>query len=172
MKFIKDLTLRLALCFIILFSNIFYYIMYPLTYYTTYLILRIFYNIQLGDYSYIIGSYEIKLIEACIGISAYILITFLIFLTYGIPWKQRFKILGLGIILIYLMNIIRLIFSIFILTNYSYDLFNKFHLLFWTILSTLYVFGVWIFLIYKFKIKTIPIYSDYIKLKRYLKKLK
>ena len=65
----------------------------------------------------------------------------------------------LGSFLIFLMNLIRIFILIDVLVK-SQEVFPLMHDLFWSILASIYVVLIWIFLIYVFNIKTIPIYSD------------
>ena len=58
------------------------------------------------------------------------------------------------------MNILRIDLLIFVLLEFGSDLFDKIHLVFWNFISGLYVAFVWIFLVKKFKVKSIPVVSD------------
>ncbi|MFH0906024.1 MAG: hypothetical protein V1824_01655, partial [archaeon] len=82
------------------------------------------------------------------------------------------KMLSLGYLLILLTNIIRITILLLILINFGSNLFETVHILFWRIMATLLVVLIWIFLIKKYKIRTIPLYSDlrYLISKSYLKK--
>ena len=64
-------------------------------------------------------------------------------------------------LLILIANIIRIDILIIALVKYSSNLFNTLHLFFWKVLSTIYVVILWIFLTKLFKIKEVPIYSDF-----------
>ncbi|MBS3172489.1 hypothetical protein J4438_02840, partial [Candidatus Woesearchaeota archaeon] len=61
---------------------------------------------------------------------------------------------------IFIMNIIRIEILLFLLIKNNYNLFEQVHLLFWNFVSGIYVAFVWIILIKKYKINSIPIYSD------------
>ncbi|MBI2673204.1 hypothetical protein HYX19_03010 [Candidatus Woesearchaeota archaeon] len=71
------------------------------------------------------------------------------------------KIAFSGILLILLLNIIRIDILIFIFLEYGINWFNNLHLFFWKFLSSIAVVLIWIFLCHKFKIKNIPVYSDF-----------
>ena len=70
------------------------------------------------------------------------------------------KLFFIGSLLILLMNIFRIDILILSSVKFGKVWFDAIHMIFWKFLSTLYVAFVWIFLVKKFKIKTIPIYSD------------
>ena len=74
-----------------------------------------------------------------------------------------------GFISILALNIARILILMLIYNNFGEAAFNTVHLLFWHILSTLFVILIWLALIKIYKIKAIPIYSD---LKYLIKKLK
>ena len=66
-----------------------------------------------------------------------------------------------GSFLILLMNVIRVDALLYILVECGENWFKKIHIFFWHFVSSIYVAAVWIFLSYKFKVKSIPIYSDF-----------
>jgi exosortase/archaeosortase family protein len=161
MKYLKTLTLRLLLALIIAFSfNLFYIILNPLTFNLTYLLLKIFTNPILSINTILINSFTLKFIPACAAASAYLLLALLILLTKDIELKKGIKMFFLGSLLILIMNLTRILILIFILMNYGKDYFNLIHVIFWKIISSVFVVIVWVYLTNKFKIKSIPIYSD------------
>lgn len=66
----------------------------------------------------------------------------------------------LGSLIILIANIIRIEALIIILLKGGQNYFETLHLFIWKILSSVFVAGVWIFLIKKFKIKSVPLISD------------
>lgn len=171
MKYSSKLLIRISLALLISFFgiNLFYFIFSKLTFYLTYLTL-FFYKPVISGNSFLIGNEVLEFIPACTAASAYFLLILLILLTKDIKFKKMVNIFLLGSLLILIANIIRLDLLIIILISYSKDLFSSLHLFFWKIVSSVYVAFVWIFLVYKFKIKETPIYSDIKYLTKSLKK--
>ena len=157
MKYVYNLILRILLCFVPL--GLFYVIFTPLTLYGVYLLLYGYNPIILGN-GFIIKNQIFNLIEACIAGSAYYFLWFLMLFSKDIKIIKRIKIVLLGFALIYIMNIFRIALLVFISMNYGSNLFEAVHMIFWKFLVGVYVALVWIFLVYIFKIKSIPIYSD------------
>ena len=110
--------------------------------------------------SIFISGIVINIIPACIAGIAYALLLFLIIFTKGISLKKSVRMFLFGSLLILLMNILRIDLLIFVLLEFGSDLFDKIHLVFWNFISGLYVAFVWIFLVKKFKVKSIPVVSD------------
>jgi len=157
----QKIIIRYLLALLVAFSNnIFYFIFSPLTLYFSFFILNIFYDITIVNSSIVFSDITFNFIPACTAATAYLLITELILLTQGIKIKKAIKMWLIGISSIYLMNIARIIILIQIYLRFGENYFNTVHMLFWHILSTLFVALVWIFLIEKYKVKRIPIYSD------------
>ena len=164
----KELTfifLRYILLLLLgIFLNLFYLVFIPLTIYPVYFILSLIYGITLSGTSLITSFGVIEIVRACIAGSAYYL---LLILNLSTPMRLKIRIKSLLFILFSLLiiNILRIIlFSILFLQGFSY--FNLTHLLVWYVLSIVFVTGIWILNIFLFKIKSIPIYSDFKKLLR------
>lgn len=166
MKYEKGLIIRVLLCFTPV--SLFYLILTPLTIYGSYLLL-FFYKPALSGINIIISNHTFAFVKACIAGAAYLLLLILILLTKDIKFYDRIKMFLLGSLMIYVLNLIRIIVLIVISVSYSAELFDAVHMVFWKFLSGLYVAVVWIFLVYFFKVKSIPIYSD---LKYLYKKIK
>ena len=160
-NFIWDLLVRYVILIIVAFSglSIFYLIFSPLTIYPVYLLLGLFHNVALEGSSIIIKDISIDLIGPCIAGSAYSLLLILNFATSDIKIKKRIKVLLISFSLLLLLNIAR-IFILSILATKSMFYFNLVHMLFWYILSIVFVVAIWFFMVNKFKIKKIPFYSD------------
>ena len=170
MHYYKNLGLRLVISLALaLFPSITYFFVGPLTLWASFITLKLFYSPALAENTIIIGSNTLKFIPAYAAVSAYILLALLILLTKNIPISKMIKMFILGSILILVANIIRIDLLIAILIEYGIDYFKTLHLFFWHIVSSVYVFLVWIFLIKKFEIKEIPVYSDFIELKEKLR---
>jgi len=164
----KDLyfiLLRYLSCLFVSFNGlfIFYFIFTPLTLYSVYFLIKIFYPTAIIQNTQIIfNNSNIKLIGACIAGSAYFLLYILNFTT---PMNLKKRVLSLlySFFLFFIINVLRIfIFSILFTNNFS--LFNILHMVVWYGLSGIIVFIVWILTIKKFKVKNIPVYTDIKKL--------
>ncbi len=177
MRYEYNLILRVFIALItgIFSSIIFYTIFFPLTYYPIYYFFKVInFDVILQPItsSLIFSNVIVTFIEACIAASAYYLLLLLILSTKDITLKNSLKMFLYGSLLILILNIIRIIILIFVLIYSGKDFFNTIHIFFWRFVSTIYVAGVWIYLVWKFKIRNIPIYSDlkYLYDKSFLKK--
>ncbi|MDP6642009.1 MAG: pacearchaeosortase, partial [Candidatus Nanoarchaeia archaeon] len=102
----------------------------------------------------------LKIISACVATSAYHLLFGLVIFTKDIKLKTSIYLVLFGSIAIFLANILRIDLLIYIFLEFGKNFFEKVHLFLWQFVSSIYVALIWIFLVKKFKIKTIPIYSD------------
>jgi len=161
MRYEQKLVIRVGLLVLIalLFPYI-YYLLNPLTLYASYYILKLFSEAILVNSSIIVSGISLNFIDACSAGAAFLLLALLILLTKALSFKRMLKMFVMGSVLIFVMNIIRIEFLIWILTNYGLNLFDKIHMFFWRIVSTVFVALIWIFMDKYFKLKTIPIYSD------------
>lgn len=157
MKYWTGLVIRVLLCFIPI--KLFYLILTPLTIYGSYVLL-LHYNPYVYETSIIIGYQAFEFVKACIAGAAYLLLLILILLTKDIKFYGRIKMFLLGSLMIYILNIIRIVVLIIISVSYDIELFGAVHMLFWKFLSGFYIAIVWISLVYLFKIKSVPVYSD------------
>ncbi len=172
MEYTYKLILRLLTAIILLSIpfNVFYWLLLKPTLYLSYLPLLLKYNnIQIGYDYLMVNSNLLRFTMACIATSAYYLFVIFLLLTKDIKLRNLLKIAFSGILLILLLNIIRIDILIFIFLEYGVNWFNSLHLFFWKFLSSIAIVLVWIFLCYKFKIKNIPVYSDF---KFLIKKIK
>lgn len=161
MKYTKKLVLRLI--FIALFIYLYQFldnILTPITIYFSNLILNLFYSSTILNNSIYFQDKAVEFVPACIALTAYSLLFLLIILTKDISLKNSIKMFLFGSLLIFVMNIIRIEILLFLLIKNNYNLFEQVHLLFWNFVSGLYVAFVWIVLIKKYNVKSIPIYSD------------
>jgi len=150
---------------------VFYAIFTPLTLYPVYYILKLFFTVGINGTSIYIGSsgffnssHVIELIPACIAGSAYYLLFILNMATY-INFKKRLYSLIYSFILLLILNILRIIIiSILFISNSLY--FELTHKIFWYSLSIFFVVLIWFSEVIFFKIKNIPIYSDFLEIKK------
>ena len=158
-----DLVLRYLLLLVVALPNLwlFYTIFTPLTAYPVYWLLNVFFDASLLSKTLILlnQSFPIELIDACIAGSAYYLLLILNLSTPKIQVGKRVKMIlaAFGIFLV--INILR-IFLLSILAFNGSSFFDITHIVFWYLLSTIFVVGIWFWEVKRFKIKNIPFYSD------------
>lgn len=164
MKYTYNLMIRVLLIILIPF-NLLLFILKPLTLYPIYFILSfIGYNPKISFDSILLNGYTLIFTPACIAVSAYYLMLLLVLTTKDINFKERIYCFLSGSFLILLMNLIRILILSILVINYNKVWFDLIHMAFWYFVSGIYVALVWILLVYLFKIKSIPIYSDLVYL--------
>ena len=152
--------LRIIIAFLIPYSLLSYLIT-PLTMYLSYFILKLFVeNVSVFPPFILINETVVKFIPACAAISAYYLLMLLVLLTMGIRPLVRLKMFLIGSLLILLINTFRIVLLLTILSYYNYNLFESVHMLFWMLVGSFFVALIWIFLVKKYNVKTVPIFSD------------
>ena len=166
-----SLALRVssALILLLLPVDIFYLLLLKPTLYASAFFLGSYNPIMTAD-SLIINNIALKFIPACIASLAYLLLILLILLTKDLSFKKSFGLFLLGSLIIFAANIIRIDALIYVYFEYGRDLFNQLHLFIWDILSSVFVASMWIFFVYIFNIKSIPVYNDLIALYRMAKR--
>jgi len=160
---------------IILFAGlgnlfIFYKIFTPLTTKLSAFILNIFTTITLISNTIILPSKTIQIIPACVAGSAYYLLFILNLATPEIKINKRIKIILFSFSSLLILNVARIL-ILSQITNQN--LFNILHLVFWYLLSTIFVVAIWFISVKLFQIKEIPFYSDIkfiLKYKRHSRK--
>lgn len=139
---------------------IIYLIMTPLTVYPAYFAFKILYNATLyADAVIGFKGYFAHIVEACVAGAAYY---FLLILNLTTPMsiRQRIKSISFLILSFYVLNVARIIlFGTLFYKGFQY--FDFTHLWTWYLGSTLFVVVLWFFNVYLFKIKSIPVYSDF-----------
>jgi exosortase/archaeosortase family protein len=159
---ILDIVLRYiiaALSFLIV--PVFYVVFKPLTIGLTWLIMGIFYHVQIQGSSLFFPGFNasIEIVSACIAGSAYFLLFLLNILTRDIKILKRIYALLFSFVCLFLINAIRLVIIIPMFLNNSvwFDFTHKF---FWFILSIVFVVLIWLLTVKVFRISKIPVYSD------------
>lgn len=117
-----------------------------------------------------VGQHSIEIIPACVAASAYLLLALLILLTQGISFRKGMTLFLLGSVLILLANVARIEVLVALLVKGGKNYFETLHLFLWTVVSSMYVAGVWLFLCWRYKVRSIPVYSDLVALKKLLHK--
>ena len=148
----------LALLPFVFFNQIFLFLKW-ITFSTLSLIFGLFTNVATNFEQglIVINGQTISLIEPCIAVSAFILLFLLNIVTLDIKIKNRVLAFLLSFGILFLFNIIRIIFLYSIL---NFNFFNTIHLVVWYGLSTIVVVLDWFLMCRIFKIKTIPVISD------------
>ena len=139
--------------------NVFYGLFSWITVGLSYFVVGIFHSGVLEGNTLLVSGEIIEFVPACIAASAYLLLGLLILLTRGISFLKGVLLFVVGSLLILVGNVVRIeILVSFLLSGVNY--FETLHLLFWKILSSVYVVLVWVFLSWLFKVKEIPVYGD------------
>ncbi len=157
-----DLPIRYVLAVLVgVFYKVFYLIFSTWTLHSTYWILNLVYDVVLEGNLITFDSVTFALIPACTAATAYLLLTMLILVTRGIKLLTRIKIWIYGCLLILVFNTLRIFLLIWIYVTFGQNYFDALHLVFWHVISTVVVVLIWIGLTKKYKVKGIPIYSDF-----------
>ncbi|MBS3171213.1 pacearchaeosortase [Candidatus Woesearchaeota archaeon] len=170
MKYLHNLGLRLlsALLIAIFGTYAVYFLLTLPTFLASYLILFFYNPLILGNFL-IINNIKFEFIPACIAASAYVLFAILILLTKDIKLRKGIKMFLVGGLILFTVNILRIFILAIALIEFNKRWFDTLHLFFWQIFSTIFVVITWIYLTKKFKVHTIPIYSDFMYLKKIIK---
>ena len=163
---ILGLFLRYSTILLLGIGNLYiiYKILTPLTIHTIHKILLIFTDTTLVGNIISTNNIVIEIVPACVAGSAFYLLFLLILSAANIKPKTRTKALLTAFAMFFALNIIRILILI-PLADTSY--FEIVHWVFWHIISTLFVIGIWFSVVKIYKIKSIPIYTDF----RYIKNL-
>lgn len=160
---LSDLFVRYAILILVAIPGlwIFYFIFTPLTVYPIYLILNLFFDVSLLSSTIILINREIPIefIRACIGGSAYYLLTILNLATPNIKFKKRIHMLLIAFGIFLSLNLLRIIILSFLAISGS-SFFDVTHRIFWYSLSTIFVVAIWFWEVKSFRIREIPFYSD------------
>lgn len=136
---------------------IFYKILTPATVWTVAIILGIFSEVSVIGTTIIFSLNKIQIVPACVAGAAFYLLFLLSLSTADIKIKKRVYLVFSTLFFLFILNISRiLILILFIETPY----FETLHWIFWHLVSTIFVVGVWLTAVKVFKIESIPIYSD------------
>lgn len=164
MREIKDLSIRIITAILLLTFpiNIFYVLFSKITLFSSLPFLYLLgYSFNVKGYVLFLEGQSLEFVSACVATSAYYLLTLLVLLTKDVKFKDRVSMMLSGYFLILLMNVIRIDVLLYFLVELGENWFESFHIIFWHFVSSIYVAAVWVFLTYKFKIKSVPVYSDF-----------
>ena len=157
MKYTYSFIIRFILCFIP--AAVFSIMFTQITISAVYFLLSAYKPILINNLL-IVKIYKFEFVEACIVPYAYYFFWFLCLFTKDILTKIRIKMIVYGFIMIFLMNILRIVFVIDLAARYGLVWFNVVHLFIWHFISGIYIAIVWVILVRHYKIKSIPFYSD------------
>jgi len=139
---------------------LFYVIFTPLTIYSSYFLLSLFFDVSLKENIILISnSLPIEIIEACVAGSAYYLLLVLNLSVPKIKFDKRIMMIFLSFLSLFILNVIRIALLSFLFIKGVFW-FDTAHKLFWYAGSIIFVLGIWFAEVRSFKIKKIPVYSD------------
>lgn len=134
----------------------------PITIFPVFFILKSIYNnlasLDFSSSIIIINNKVIELAEPCIAGAAYLL---LIILNFSIPMpvKKRIYSMIFCIFAFLIINILRIIIFSMLYAN-DFKFFSSMHMIFWYLMSIVFVALIWFLSVFIFKIKGIPFYED------------
>jgi len=158
-KKLYSLILRYLIIFLVGLSNlwVFYKLFTSPTIFLVSKALGLFESVHVLQDILIYGESIIQIIPACVAGSAYYLLFILCLAIPNLRLVKRVLILIFSFGLLFLINVFRIVFLVLIRGSFYFE---TIHLLFWYILSTIFVVLIWILCVRIFSIKEIPIYSD------------
>jgi exosortase/archaeosortase family protein len=109
-----------------------------------------------------VGSNTFRIIEACVASGAFYLLWILTFLTRHMTWNTRLKLLATCWAALLLVNVLRIVLLIVIAQEIGWHAFDAVHLLLWKFVSGIFVAVIWIAAVSYYKIKSVPIYDDFL----------
>jgi|GEM_PF-257907 len=156
---ILDLFARYFTILLVGIGNLylFYKLLTPITVRAVATILDIFSNPLVMNNTILFKRVIIEIIPAGVAGSAFYLLFLLVVSTAEIDIKKRFLILVTSISILFFLNTLRLVLLVPLITTPYFD---TIHWVFWHLISTVFVVAVWISMVYIYKIKTTPVYSD------------
>lgn len=165
------LATRLALAILLSVNSlaIFYFVFTPLTIYPSFWLLKLFYPVSLEGNSVLYGKSTIELINACIAGSAYYLLALLNLATKGVTIGTRIKAFAFSAGSFLALNILRIVILALTLFSAGNFVFDQIHIAFWVIGSTLFVILIWLLTIKIYRIREIPVYSDFVEVLKLFK---
>lgn len=161
-KNVIKLLSRYAILILLALGNLhlFYFIFTPLTVYPVYYLLNVFYDAALLSSTIIsFNNLAIEIIPACVAGAAYYLLLILN-LTTPMQSSKRIKSIIFLIIAFLALNIIRIVAFAGLLVN-GYAYFDITHRMVWYFGSTILVVLIWFVNVKVFRIKEIPVYTDF-----------
>lgn len=138
---------------------LFYLVFRVPTIYLTYFLSNIFYHVHISGTALVFGSISVGIIDACVAGIAYFILLVLNLSTSGISFLKRVYLFLFSSLIFLMVNVIRIFLLIVLLINGS-TWFDMAHLIFFYVMSIVFVFLIWILSLSVFRIREIPVYSD------------
>ncbi len=135
-----------------------YKILTPLTIQTTNILLGLFTQTTLRENTIYFGQTIIEIVPSCVAGSAFYLLLVLLFATADVKPKTRLNAILTAISILFILNITRILILASLTTTANFE---TIHWIFWHIVSTVFVVATYIATIKLYKIKSIPVYSDF-----------
>ena len=136
---------------------IFYKLLIPATTKIVAAILSISNQLVAVDNIIFMKNIMIEIAPACVAGAAFYLMFLLVFSTADIKPIKRFYIILSAALILFALNVARIVFLTSISTLSSFAII---HWVFWHLISTIFVIGIWLLMVKLYKIKSVPIYSD------------
>lgn len=172
MRYVNSLAIRIVLAVllltipIIINKNIFQTLFEYLTLHSTFFLLRLA-NIDaaIGRYGVthaidIFGEYTLNIVKYCVTASAYYLYTLFVILVYDVSIWKRIRLLILGYVAIFAMNVARILILVVMLVQNGPETFLTAHDFLGTALAIFYVIIIWTLFSIAMGIKNIPVITD------------
>jgi len=138
---------------------VFYFILTPVTTYSVYGILSLYHEVELGKSGILfLESFNVGLIDSCIAGGAFYLLFILIMSTGNLNLKKRLTILFYSFLIFLFLNVLRIL---VLIELYGTNIFIFAHWFLWNVMSTLFVVGIWFFMVKIYKIKSYPFLTDF-----------
>ncbi|MDD2445033.1 MAG: pacearchaeosortase [Candidatus Nanoarchaeia archaeon] len=138
---------------------VFYFILTPVTTYSVYGILSLYHEVELGKSGILfLESFNVGLIDSCIAGGAFYLLFILIMSTGNLNLKRRLTILFYSFLIFLFLNVLRIL---VLIELYGTNIFIFAHWFLWNVMSTLFVVGIWFFMVKIYKIKSYPFLTDF-----------
>ena len=141
---------------------LFYKIFTPPTIHIFYFIISIFTDANLVNNLISFGESTVEIVPACVAGAAYYLLFVLVMLT-AMDVKTRAKALSASLMAFFVANIFRLLILSSLIGNINFELI---HNIFWHLVSTVFVVGIWFGTVKFYNIKSVPMYTDFLYLKK------
>lgn len=168
-KEIVDIFVRYAIIFLLGIGNLYiiYFIFEFLTINLTRIILSLFGSVKVVGNLFNYNGFNFILNKSCIAGAAYYLLLILIMSVGNTKNTKRVLMLMTGWTTLLVVNISRIV----LLANINESpYFDLFHIVFWHILSIVFVVIIWFLIVKIFQIKSIPFVDDFKKIKKMSKK--
>ncbi|MEM4330967.1 MAG: pacearchaeosortase [Candidatus Pacearchaeota archaeon] len=166
MREIISIFLRYLIVLLMGVSNlfIFYQIFSFPTLYASYYLISLKEPAQIIENTIVLNEKLIDIKNSCVSGSAYYLL-FILSMSFSIPFLKRIKLISFLFFSFFLLNVFRIFFMAIIINE---NFFEDIHLFLWKFFSTLFVILLWFSAVYLFKIKEVPFYSDFKKIRKVL----